>query len=135
QQRETATQRAKHGPSARRFTVQPVRHWDHWLHDNPDLACTHLITCDASGHNRVDLTPEARREFAIEPELDVSADGRQVAALSQSIASDRELDATVLLIDLETNQRRLLGKADCLDYSAPAFSPDGRLLATTRARR
>ena len=134
-QRETATQRAKHGPSARRFTRQPARHWDHWLHDNDDLPCTHLIACDASGKKRVDLTPQARREFAIEPELDVSADGRHVAALAQRIGRDRELDVAVLLIELATGKRRTLGQMDCVYYEGVAFSPDGRSIATTFAKR
>ena len=134
-QRETATKRGKHGPSARHYKAQPVRHWDHWLHENPDLANTHLVACDGSGKNRVDLTPNARREFAIEPALDVSADGRQVAATVQSIASDREIDSTITLIDLQTGKQRLLGKADCVDYSAPVFSPNGSSIATTRSKR
>src|SRR5256886_15406504 len=37
-QRETASARAKHGPTARRFTPQPGRHWDHSRHANPALA-------------------------------------------------------------------------------------------------
>ncbi|HYL91189.1 MAG TPA: S9 family peptidase [Burkholderiales bacterium] len=134
-QRETASKRGKHGPSARRYTVQPVRHWDHWLHENPDLAYTHLIACDGSGKNRTDLTPNARREFAIEPALDVSEDGKQAAVTVQSIASDRELDSTIAVIDLATNKQRLLGKADCVDYSAPVFSPNGKSIATTRSKR
>jgi dipeptidyl aminopeptidase/acylaminoacyl peptidase len=134
-QRETASARAKHGPSARRFTAQPVRHWDHWLHENPDLPCTHLFAYDASGQSRVDLTPDARREFAIEPELDVSDDGRRVAALSRKIGSDRELDVAILLVELKTRERTVLGAADCVYYEGLVFSPDGRLIATTRAER
>ena len=65
-QRETAAERAKKGPSARRYTQQPVRHWDHWLHDNVDLPNTRVITYAADGTNRVDMTPAAQREFAIE---------------------------------------------------------------------
>jgi dipeptidyl aminopeptidase/acylaminoacyl peptidase len=134
-QRETASQRAKHGPSAHRFTAQPVRHWDHWLHENPDLPYTHLIAYDASGQNRVDLTPEARREFAIDPRLDVSEDGRHVAALSQSIGSDRELDGAILLVDLRTRKHRVLGAADRVYYEGLALSPDGQVIATTRSER
>ncbi|MCU0940023.1 MAG: hypothetical protein MUC86_13030 [Burkholderiaceae bacterium] len=51
-QRETAAERAKKGPSVRRYTRQPVRHWDHWLHQNAERENTHLIVCDASGGNR-----------------------------------------------------------------------------------
>ncbi|HEY5897721.1 MAG TPA: hypothetical protein VIV54_09170, partial [Burkholderiales bacterium] len=134
-QRETATQRAKHGPSARRFTAQPVRHWDHWLHENADLAYTHLIASDAEGQKRIDLTPQARREFAIEPAFDLSEDGRQVAAQHQRIGKDRELDVAILLIDLESRASRLLGEADCTDYAPPVFSPDGRFIATAHMVR
>src|SRR5262245_4171967 len=76
QQRETATKQSKNGPSARHFVRQPVRHWDHWLHQNPDRANVHVILCDENGRARADLTPQATREFSIEPELAVSDDGR-----------------------------------------------------------
>ena len=104
-QRETAAERAKKGPSARRYTQQPVRHWDHWLHENVDLANTHVIAYAADGTNRVDLTPAAKREFAIEPQLDVSADGTLVAVTRQTPGADRELDTTILLIDIASTSR------------------------------
>ena len=37
-QREIAAERRKKGSSARHFRQQPVRHWDHWLHQNDDMA-------------------------------------------------------------------------------------------------
>ena len=134
-QRETASKRAKNGPSARRFKSQPVRHWDHWLHENADLACTHVIVCDAAGRNRVDLTPDARREFAIEPALDISADGRWLVVTRQTPGRDRELDTTLLLIDLETRASRILGEAENTNLEAPAFSPDGRFIAAVHMKR
>ena len=134
-QRECAAQRDKNGPSARRFKTQPVRHWDHWLHDNADRACTHLIVCDAAGADRIDLTPEARREFAIDPALDVSADGKSVVATRQTAGKDRELDSTLLLIDVEAKSSRVLGAADNVMFEAPAFSPDGRYIAAVHATR
>ena len=134
-QRETASKRAKNGPSARRFKTQPVRHWDHWLHENADLANTHLIACDAAGGNRVDLTPEARREFAIEPGLEVSADGKWAAATRQTPGKDRELDTTLLLVDIDAKSSRVLGAADNVNVDSPAFSPDGRELAAVRMTR
>ena len=134
-QRETSSKRSKNGPSARRFKSQPVRHWDHWLHDNHDLPNTHLIACDAAGGNRVDLTPEAKAEFAIEPALDVSADGRWVVATRQSPGRDRELDTTLLLIDIESKSSRILGAADAVTFEPPVFSPDGRTIAAVRLTR
>lgn len=134
-QRECAATRDKNGPSARRFKAQPVRHWDHWMHDNADMANTHLIACDAAGANRVDLTPAARREFAIEPALDVSADGKWVVATRHSPGKDRELDTTLLLIDIEAKASRVLGAADNVMFEAPVFSPDGRYIAAGHATR
>jgi dipeptidyl aminopeptidase/acylaminoacyl peptidase len=134
-QRETASKRAKNGPSARHFKAQPVRHWDHWLHANADMADTHLIACDAQGGNRVDLAPEAQREFAIEPALDVSADGKWVAVTHQTPGKDRELDSTLLLIDLESKSSRVLGAADNVNFESPVFSPDGRFVAAVRMTR
>lgn len=134
-QRECAAKRDKNGPNAHRFKAQPVRHWDHWLHDNADMADTHLIACDAGGANRVDLTPEARREFAIEPALDVSADGKWVVATRQTPGKDRELDATLLLIDIESKASRVLGAADNVMVEAPVFSPDGRAIAAVHMTR
>jgi dipeptidyl aminopeptidase/acylaminoacyl peptidase len=134
-QRETSAERAKKGPSARRYTRQPVRHWDHWLHENPDLANTHVIAYAADGTNRIDLTSEARREFAIEPAFDVSADGRSVAVTRHTPGKDRELDTTILLIDIDTKQQRVFGAADNVNFEAPTFSPDGRTIASARSVR
>jgi dipeptidyl aminopeptidase/acylaminoacyl peptidase len=134
-QRETAADRRKKGPSARRYGRQPVRHWDHWLHQNEDFAFTHVIGCDAGGRGRVDLTPGARHEFAIEPSLDVSPDGRLVAVTRQTPGADRELDTTILLIDADTRESRVVGEAPCVNFDAPRFSPDGRRIASTRALR
>jgi dipeptidyl aminopeptidase/acylaminoacyl peptidase len=134
-QRETAAERRKKGPSARRYAHQPVRHWDHWLHQNEDFAFTHVIACDGRGGSRVDLTPGARHEFAIEPHFDISADGRRVAVTRQTQGADRELDTTLLLIDIDTRGQRVLGEAPCVNFDAPLFSPDGRHVASTRSLR
>jgi dipeptidyl aminopeptidase/acylaminoacyl peptidase len=134
-QRETAAERAKKGPSARRYSRQPVRHWDHWLHQNDDFAFTHVVACDGSGGKRIDLTPQARHEFAIEPGFDVTADGRQVAITRQTMGADRELDTAILLLDVPAGTQRILGEAPCVNFDAPVFSPDGRQLAAVRSFR
>lgn len=131
-QRETATERAKKGPSARHYTQQPVRHWDHWLHENVDLANTHVIACSADGKTRVDLTPEAKREFAIEPEFDVSSDGRLVAATRRRPGADRVLDITVLLIDITSNEQTIFGEGTNVSNEQLHFSPDSKTLAVLR---
>ena len=135
QQRETAAKRRKSGPSARRFSRQPVRHWDAWLHQNPDLPCLHLVACDSEGGGRVDLTPQARGEFAVDPTLDLAADGVHVVATQVSLGEDRELDSALLVINIESGVSRVLAGARCTNCEAPVFSPDGARIAVVRAQR
>jgi dipeptidyl aminopeptidase/acylaminoacyl peptidase len=134
-QRETATKRRKNGPSARRFRSQPVRHWDAWLHQNPDLPSLHVIACDAEGGSRIDLTPDARDEFAVEPALDVSADGARAVATRVRMGVDREQDSALLVIDIDAASSRVLGAADGVTFEAPAFSPDGTQIAAVWSYR
>jgi dipeptidyl aminopeptidase/acylaminoacyl peptidase len=134
-QRETAAERAKKGPSVRRYTRQPVRHWDHWLHQNAERENTHLIVCDASGGNRDDLTPDVAREFSIEPHLDFSADGRRVLASWATPGSDREEDSHLLVIDLATKARLLVPQPANSNTDSALFSPDGTTIAAIRATR
>ena len=118
-QRETAVKRRKSGPSALRFKSQPVRHWDAWLHQNPDLPCLHLLACDAEGGGRVDLTPQARSEFAVDPAFDLAADGTHVVATQASLGADRELDSALLLVNIDTGASRVLGAAARTNCEAP----------------
>jgi dipeptidyl aminopeptidase/acylaminoacyl peptidase len=134
-QRETAAERAKKGPSVRRYTRQPVRHWDHWLHQNAERENTHLVVCDASGKNREDLTPEVTREFSIEPHLDVSADGRRVLASWATPGSDREEDSHLLVIDLANKARLLVPQPANSNTEGGLFAPDGTTIAAIRATR
>ena len=76
-QRETAKDRDKKGSSAQHFRSQPVRHWDHWLHENDNMANTHVIAYSPDGKNRIDLTPDAKREMSVEPTFDVSRTERR----------------------------------------------------------
>jgi dipeptidyl aminopeptidase/acylaminoacyl peptidase len=134
-QREAAAERAKKGPGARHFKRQPVRHWDHWLHQDPDRASTHLIVCNAEGGDRTDLTPDATHEFWIEPHLDISADGARVLASWGTPGADREEDSSILLIELATGARRILGQAPVTSNENALFSPDGNTIAVTRSVR
>lgn len=135
EQRKAAARRAKRGPSARRFTRQPVRHWDHWLHEDDDRAFPHVIAYDADGGNRIDLTPEARREFAIEPELEVSRDGRCAAVTRRTPGADRVDDVSILWIDLDAREARVLAHAPSTTFDGLRIAPDGRSLAAVRAER
>jgi dipeptidyl aminopeptidase/acylaminoacyl peptidase len=139
EQRKTAAERRKHGPSARHLLRQPVRHWDEWLDDGAQAEAIHAIAYDAPPAGalagRTDLTPAARREFAIEPEFDVSADGCLVAITRASPGADRCDDSDVLLIDTGTAAVRALGTEAGANCQWPRFSPDGRRLVIVRSRR
>ena len=134
-QRETASERRKKHTSARHFRQQPVRHWDHWLHQNDNMADTHLIAYAADGTQRVDLTPEAKHELSIEPALDVASDGKQVAVTWQTPGQDREIDTAIRVIDIATKSARTLGAATNTNNDVPLLSPDGKTLAVVRSTR
>ena len=129
QQRETAKQQEKHGSSARHFRCQPVRFWDEWLHENEHMPSTHLLAYADDGSQRQDLTPEARRDFSIEPEFDVSADGRWVVVTQLTPAEDRIQDSRLLVIDLDNAAQRAISAGDRSHLSSPKFSPDGQNIA------
>ncbi|MFN9677092.1 MAG: prolyl oligopeptidase family serine peptidase [Betaproteobacteria bacterium] len=134
-QRETAAERAKKGPSARNYRRQPVRHWDHWLHQNADRASTHLIASRSDGSQRQDLTPEAATELWIEPEFDLAADGSQVAITWASAGADREEDSAIIVVDTASGARRVLAQAQNTNFGTPLFAPDGRTLAVNYSTR
>jgi dipeptidyl aminopeptidase/acylaminoacyl peptidase len=134
-QREVEAERRKKGSSARKYTQQPVRHWDHWLHEDAARPNTHVIACAADGTGRKDLTPQARRELSIEPGFDIARDGTQVAVTWQTVGKDRELDTSILLVDIDSGTTRILGAADCTSNDSPLFAPDGRTLAVIRSTR
>ncbi|MBG9389254.1 S9 family peptidase [Caenimonas aquaedulcis] len=134
-QRETASERAKKGTSARNFRTQPVRHWDHWLHQNPDRANTHLIVCDAQGGQRKDLTPDATTELAIEAELDIAADGLRALTLWRVPGEDRMDDHHLMVFDLEAGTHRLLPQGGSVSTGNARFAPDGRAIAAVREKR
>ncbi|HUN90462.1 MAG TPA: S9 family peptidase [Burkholderiaceae bacterium] len=134
-QRKAAEELRKKGPSGRRYRRQPVRHWDDWLQQGRDRPVTHLIACNAQGGGRRDLTPEFGCELAIEPDFDVSPDGRRIAVTPDAPGADRELDRTIWVADLQTDVPTLLGAGVAVRSESVRFSPDGDRLATVRSRR
>ncbi|HEX4585269.1 MAG TPA: S9 family peptidase [Burkholderiaceae bacterium] len=139
QQRKTALERHKQGPTMRRLLRQPVRHWDQWLDDDAQGEATHVIAYhaapDAPIGERTDLTPQARREFAIEPDFDVAPDGRLIAITRASAGADRCEDTDVLLIDADSAAARAVGSGPGANCQWPRFSPDGRTLSVVRSVR
>jgi dipeptidyl aminopeptidase/acylaminoacyl peptidase len=130
EQRKVAADRKKHGPSALRFRSMPARFWDHWIGD----PAPHLIAFDGMGRERRHLTPAADREHR-EADFDVAPDGRSVVITCARPGPDRIDDRGLLLIDLESGERRELPGPPCTAVRQPRFSPDGSRIACVRHQR
>jgi dipeptidyl aminopeptidase/acylaminoacyl peptidase len=97
----------------------PVRFWDHDL----GPARTRLVTVVADGPR--DLTGHVGRALHDEATWDITPDGRTVVtmwAVGEAQASQRD---TLVAIDVETGDRRMLADDDGLEYWEPRISPDG----------
>jgi dipeptidyl aminopeptidase/acylaminoacyl peptidase len=128
EQRKTALDRAKHGPSALRYTRAPVRMWDHWIAE----AAPHLIAYDETGGGRRDLTPDADREHRehwFEVQWDISPDGTHVVVTHAEVGADRLDDMALRLIETATGASSVFGGEPSLQLAAPVFSPDGKRIA------
>ncbi len=130
EQRKTAADRKKHGPSDLHYRQMPVRYWDAWV----PAAAPHLVAYTEDGRERRDLTPDADREHR-EPAFDVSRDGR-VAVLSVAReGADRVQDRALRLIALDGSGARTLGESPRTVLHTPRISPDGRWIACVRHER
>jgi dipeptidyl aminopeptidase/acylaminoacyl peptidase len=129
EQRKTARDMAKNGPSFLRYSSMPTRQWDHWI----GRAAPHLVVHDSRG--RRDLTPAADRElrdwaFPHAHQWTLSPDGRLIITEWQSIASDRIPNVRIVMIDIETSSMRDLVRVEPLGFAtAPVLSRDGKTLA------
>ena len=83
EQRATALDRRRNGPSLLRYTEMPVRFWDHWIAP----AAPHLVVRTADGQGRRDLTPDAGMDYR-ESAWDLSPDGTQVRIARATRAAD-----------------------------------------------
>lgn len=131
EQRQRATELAKHGPSGLHYKTMPIRHWDYWR----PVAAPHVIAYDERGQQRRDLTPTADPELRESIESiswDLSRDGRRVAIVANRPGPERIEDLAIRLIDTATGEHRDLGCDDRTMHGSPRFSPDGRTLACTR---
>lgn len=129
EQRSTARDLAKKGPSVLRYSSMPARQWDHWL----ERAAPHLVALDARG--RTDLTRAADRElrdWALPHphHWTITPDGRFVITEWQTIGSDRVPNVRIVTIEIETSSMRDLVRVDPLGFATvPVVSRDGKTVA------
>ena len=130
EQRKTAADRKKHGPSDLHYREMPVRFWDAWI----PAAALHVVAYTEEGRERRDLTPDADRKHR-EPELDVSRDGRHVLLSFGRTGPDRVEDRALRLVALDGTAVRTFGGDPRTVLHGPRFSPDGRRFACVRGTR
>ncbi len=124
EQRKTAAERKKHGPSALRFARMPVRFWDHWIGE----AAPHVVVYDGEGGGRRDLTPQADREHR-EADFDVSPDGRRVVVTSTHPGLRRVEARALRVLDVGGGGALEIGADPALVLRQPRFAPDGARIA------
>jgi len=125
--------RKEAGVSAILHESGPVRYWDHDL--GPDtlrLQVGHVPGGDEDPLEPRGITPDPGRALD-ENSFDISPDGtRVVAAWSVRDESGDQADE-IHVIDVATGEHRVLLAAVGCDFGDPVISPDGRLVACTRA--
>ncbi len=131
EQRKTADDRRKHGPSARRYTRMPARFWDHWLPE----AAPHFVAYASDGTQRRDLTPDADYDYR-ETTWNLSPDGeRLLATRDVGLGADRVHDHALELIACDGSKNVTIRHDPCTWLERPIWSPDGRALAVLRSVR
>ena len=115
----------------------PVRFWDHDV--GPDVP--RLFAGTLAGGERLrdprlvldDLTPDAGHAL-VEGSFDVSPDGATVATTWRVGEPGGQRD-TLVLLDVETGERRALLDGPQHEYVGPRFSPDGASLVVQQMVR
>jgi len=137
--REAMSERKKHGPSILVSTSMPARFWDHWLGPTePRLVVWELAALVADGPRPAprELTRDGEGRALHEASWDLAADGRTLAVTwSRVNPVDRIDDVALLVIDLATDAREVLGEAPFVVHGALALAPDGAHVAATRSTR
>ena len=123
--------RKKHGPSVLHYKTMPVRYWDHWLGPARPTLIAYELETDPECRSPRDLVPDGPRlggegPGPFEVEWDLSADGRTVVvAWTTMNPTDRVHDKALALIDIESAERRLVGRADRVVNTGPRCVGDG----------
>lgn len=127
EQRQVAQSR-KLGASGLRYTEMPVRLWDHWL--GPQVM--RVVVMDAEGQDRQIVQGQWDIHSLSDAEFDLDGAGRHLIVTVNRRAGDGIRDRDLLLVDLATGGRRILGHGERVDHEGVAFSPDGAWVASVR---
>jgi dipeptidyl aminopeptidase/acylaminoacyl peptidase len=111
----------------------PVRHWDHWLAPRRRRLFAAALPDDPEAQLPAprDVDPDVAPVSFEETGFGLSPDGRILVASRNDTAELPRVRADLVVVDLETGERRPLTDGDAW-YDAPAVSPDGGTVAAIR---
>jgi dipeptidyl aminopeptidase/acylaminoacyl peptidase len=123
--RKKGDERREKGVGAQLFDGYPIRWWDHYVGPRRRRIAVGAITGEGTERRLElrDLTPDAGADLE-ECDLDITPGGRTVVTTWRG----DHWYGRLVAIDTATGERRTLLYRDGLHLSAPACSPDGRLV-------
>ncbi|MFI6074230.1 prolyl oligopeptidase family serine peptidase [Actinoplanes sp. NPDC051343] len=133
--KELRKERKEAGVSAMLHEGGPVRYWDHDLGPARARLLGGRLGADDDELELRDLTGPVGGALGVEPDFDVSPDGRTVVAswrIPERAGSSR---TALVAIDVATGERRTLAEDPAYDYGSPQISPDGTQVAFVASRR
>jgi dipeptidyl aminopeptidase/acylaminoacyl peptidase len=115
--------------SARTWDKAPISYWDRWH----DVRVPHLYRIALDGGEPRPITPGSGVHLMISVadagSYDISPDGAEIAVVADSDPTGVESNADIYVLAAEGGQARNLTSHNPAPDFAPAYSPDGRLLA------
>ncbi len=113
----------------------PIRYWDHDLGpDEPRLFAADRLEDEASRLSLRDLTPAPGRSLDLSS-YELTPDGRTLVSTWTVDLPRADRRPTIVAIDTETGERRVLVDDPLYDLESPVVSPDGRFVVCGRDRR
>ena len=120
--------------SAQTWDQAPIRYWDRW-HDE---RVPHLYRVSLDGGEPQPITPGSGVHLLISvadaSSFDIAPDGSEVAVVADSDTSGVEFNPDIYLLPAAGGEARNLTAGNPAPDYAPAYSPDGRLLAYSQRR-